>query len=290
MKKYYALIFLLAVCLGSFAQGKKKNPALNPKQNKKNDFLDKQWWLGFKGGFNLSQAVSQKQYTILTPTNYDASLNNKTYDSYNVPGIVATVEASFYYKSFYFSFQPSYRSSFFTYSNQLQWTNPENAAEMLVQNYHHEQKVEFADLPLLVKYDITGSRLRPYVQVGIYYSLLINAIKTVTVTGTDFASGGTNPLNSDPVIVGTKDLFTNYWGLIGGAGVTYQLGNVRLVLDASYRYGMSNIVNAKNRFSNDRLSGIGDAQDDLKLHNIMVTAGVLFPMRFLSTDFKSNDR
>ena len=161
---------------------------------------------------------------------------------------------------------------------------------MLVQNYHHEQKVEFADLPLLVKYDITGSRLRPYVQVGIYYSLLINAIKTVTVTGTDFASGGTNPLNSDPVIVGTKDLFTNYWGLIGGAGVTYQLGNVRLVLDASYRYGMSNIVNAKNRFSNDRLSGIGDAQDDLKLHNIMVTAGVLFPMRFLSTDFKSNDR
>jgi hypothetical protein len=62
------------------------------------------------------------------------------------------------------------------------------------------------------------------------------------------------------------------------------------VLDATYRQSLSNIANPQNRFSNDRLSGIGDAQDDLNLKNIMVSAGVLFPMRYLSSSFKSNDR
>lgn len=53
---------------------------------------------------------------------------------------------------------------------------------------------------------------------------------------------------------------------------------------------MSNISNVSNRFGNDRLSGIGDAQDDLDLNNIVISAGVLFPMRYLSSDFKTLDR
>jgi hypothetical protein len=31
-------------------------------------------------------------------------------------------------------------------------------------------------------------------------------------------------------------------------------------------------------------------QDDLNLKNITISAGVLFPLRFLSGSFKSNDR
>ena len=293
MKPQYLLLALLLISTTTFSQSKRKAPKFNsPKPNNKgqDQFLNKQWWLGFKAGTNLSAADVVKRYTILTPTNYPSSQTDKVYDSFNEYGIITSVEASFYYKGFYFSLQPTYRSSHFTYSNQLQWINPANASESLTQNFNQEQKIEFAEIPFLIKYDITGSRLRPFVQIGIYYSLLINATKTVKVSGIDIASGGTNTLNSDPVIVGTKDFFTNNWGLIGGAGATYQMGNVRFLLDVSYRMGMSNIVNTKNRFSNDRLSGIGDAQDDLKLNNIVVTAGVLFPMRFLSNSFKSNDR
>ncbi|MDZ7647887.1 MAG: hypothetical protein U5K54_12280 [Cytophagales bacterium] len=50
------------------------------------------------------------------------------------------------------------------------------------------------------------------------------------------------------IIVGAKDLFDSYWGIMAGAGVNYNLGNVRVVLDASYWKGMSNITNIDNRF------------------------------------------
>lgn len=289
MNKLYLPLMFLVIASACLAQPKRKAPKFNStKPNGQNQFLDKQWWLGFKAGTNLSQADVMKRYTILTPTNYGSNQIDKTYDAFNVFGIVTSVEASFSYKGFSFSLQPTYRSSHFTYSNQLRWFSTTNNNESLTQNFSQEQKIEFAEIPFSIKYDVYGDRLRPFVQVGIYYSMLINAVKTVQVSGTDIASGGTNQLSTEPVIVGTKDLFTNNWGLIGGFGVTYQTGNVRWILDATYRMGMSNIVNTKNRFANDRLSGIGDAQDDLKLNNIVITAGVLFPLRFLSNDFKSN--
>ncbi len=200
------------------------------------------------------------------------------------------MEITFQFKAFSFSTQPTYRQSRFTYSNQFRWTNANDVNGSLDLKYDYEQKVNYADLPLIIKYDITGNKLRPYVQVGIFYSVLIDATQTVLVSGTDKASGGTNQFSNEPVIVGTKDLFHNYWGLVAGTGVSYHLGNVKLLLDASYRKGMSNIANTKNRFSNDRLSGIGVVQDDLKLNNIVISAGVLFPMRFLSSNFKSFDR
>jgi hypothetical protein len=125
--------------------------------------------------------------------------------------------------------------------------------------------------------------------MGINYSFLINANKKVTIENIDYASGGVNTYSKEPIIIGAKDLFTNYWSLTAGAGLNYNLGNVRIVLDASYWKGMSNVTNTNHRYSNDRLSGIGEAQDDLKLNSIVISLGVLFPMRFLSNSFNTLD-
>jgi hypothetical protein len=290
MKRLLPLLIIVSISLATQAQVKKKKGAIASKPSQQSKFLEKQWWLGFKAGTNLSQASPIKRYTVTTPTNYAQALNNKSYDSFNELGSQATLEATFYYKGFSFSTQPTYRHIRFSYSNQFQWTNPENSAERLVLKYDQEQKVDYADFPLIVKYDILRNKLRPYVQVGIFYSMLINANKSIKISGTDYASGGTNQFSNQEIIVGAKDLFDNYWGLMGGVGLDYNLGNVRVVLDASYWKSMSNISNTSNRFSNDRLTGIGDAQDDLDLNNIVISAGVLFPMRFLSNSFKTLDR
>jgi hypothetical protein len=287
------IIVFLCLCTPGFflhAQSKKRAGGYNAKQNQQGQFLDKQWWLGFKAGINLSGPTPIKRYTVMTPTNYAQALNDKSYDSFNKPGGQATLEATFYFKGFSFSLQPTYRHSRFTYSNQFQWDNPENVTERLILTYDQEQKIDYADFPLIVKYDFLKGNLRPYGQVGIFYSLLINANKSVQLSGTDYASGGINEFTNEPVIVGVKDLFTNYWGLMAGMGVNYHLGNVRLVLDVSYWKGMSNITQVDNRYSNDILAGIGDAQDDLNLDNIVISAGVLFPMRFLSNNFNTLDR
>lgn len=292
MKYLPVLAFLLLSCI-VYAQPKRRPPASFKKKAKEaqNSFLDKQWWIGLKIGPNLTKATPDTRHSILTPTNYAAVLNDKTYDGFKQLGSQATLEITFNYKGIGFSFQPSYRLSRFTYTNQFMWDNSENPAESLVLHYSHEHKVDYADLPLIVKYDFTSNTLRPYIQAGIFYSVLVNANKVVDISGTDFASGGTNEFSSEPLIVGAKDLFyKGYWGIIAGTGLHYNLGNVRLVLDMSYRIGMSNITNTENRFSNDRLSGIGDALDDMKTDNLVVSIGCLFPMRFLSTSFKSTDR
>lgn len=291
MKRFLPVILFLSIAVIAVGQ-RKPPPGLKKKiRDQQSSFLDKQWWIGLKVGPNLTKATPDTRYSILTPTNYALALTDKAYDGFKQLGSQATLEITFNYKGFGFSFQPTYRLSRFSYTNEFTWDNPENASEMLQLKYEHEQKVDYADLPLIVKYDITGNTLRPYVQAGVFYSMLVNANKTVEISGTDTGSGGTNELSSEPVIVGAKDLFyKGYWGVIAGAGLHYNMGNVRLVLDASYRIGMSNITNTENRFTNDRLAGIGDAFDDMKIDNVIISVGCLFPMRFLSTSFKSIDR
>jgi outer membrane protein W len=129
------------------------------------------------------------------------------------------------------------------------------------------------------------------VQIGVYTAMLINASKDVSVKGIDNAAGGVNEFTNESIIIGAKDLFAkNHWGLMGGAGVNYNLGNnVRLNVDIMYRYGMSNIVSTKNRYDSDRLSGVGDVLDDLTLDNLAISIGCLFPLRFLSSGFKTLD-
>ncbi len=289
--KNILLILLLTVTVScAFSQGKRKTPKPNSGQKQKNVFLEKQFWLGFKGGINLSQADPVKRYSVMSATNYPSSNLNKTYNSFQDVGSQATVEITFQFRNLSVSTQPTYSHNVFTYSNQFEWINTQDPSQSLTQKYSQSQSLDYVTLPLIVKYDLVGNSLRGYVHGGIYYSLLTNALKTVTVSGVDLASGSANTLSSQPLIVGTKDLFTNYWGLMGGIGGNYQMGNVKLVLDATYMHGMSNITNVKNRYSNDQLAGIGDAQDDMKLNTIVISAGVVFPMRFLSSNFKSFDQ
>ncbi|NOT73655.1 MAG: PorT family protein [Cyclobacteriaceae bacterium] len=288
------LLIALLISAELLAQGQRKQKFKNQdtKNRRQDEFLQKQWWIGLKGGLNLTEAVPGQRYSVLSgTTNYPVGQLDKVYEGFGKAGSQASVEITFYMKGFSFSFQPTYRHSSFTYSNQFEWEDTSNPNYHLILNYKQENKVDYLDLPLIVKYDLTKTKLRPYVQAGVFYSSIINATKSVTVEGTDVASGGTNTFSNEPLIVGATDLYyKGYWGLIGGAGADYNLGNVRLVLDVTYRMGMSNVTNTTNRFSNDRLNGIGDAMDDMKLNNIVISVGCLFPMRFLGTGFKTLDR
>lgn len=288
--KLRVLLFCFVLALpAAYAQKKKPYGPPPKKTSAQEKFLNKQFWLGFKAGVNLTDPIVQSRYSVIVPSNYDAAFSEKKYESYNKLGAQATLEVTFYFKGISISAQPTYRTSRFVYSNDYTWTNPDVATDKLNLHFAQEQQLDYADLPLLLKYEFTQNKLRPYLQAGVYYSILVNANKSVTVSGTDNASGGTTTFENEAVVVGSKNLFTNNWGIIAGAGLNYNLGNVRIVFDASYHMGMSNIANVQNRFSNDRLNGIGDAQDDLKTNNLVFSVGCLFPMRFLSNSFKSLD-
>jgi hypothetical protein len=286
------LVCLVLLTQVQAQEKKKKKRSTFNKQNKEADaFLQKQWWLGFKGGVNLADAVVGKTYSAISPTNYDVAEIAKKYEHFNKIGSQATLEITFYYKGVSFSIQPTYRHSRFVYSNQFSWIDTENDNNRLDLNYAQEQKIIYFDLPYLVKYTFYGDKLRPYVQAGGFTSFLINANKSVKISGTDYASGGTNEFSTEPIIVGATDLFAkNYWGILWGGGVNYILGNIRLNFDVMYKYGISNISSSKNRYGSDRLSGVGDTLDDIRLNNLTFSLGCLFPLRFLESAYKSTDR
>lgn len=291
MKRFLVVLFCIAA-LHSAAQSKKqKFIAYNRSGNKNNQFLQKQWWIGLKAGTNLSRAVVERSYTILVPTNYDTDAIRKKYDNYKLAGMQVGLEATFYFRGFSISLQPTYQHVRFGYANQLEWADGEaSSTQHLTLTFQQEQKIEYAVIPLLVKYEFGGRKIRPYIQAGGYGAYLINANKSVETYGVDFASGGARSFKNEPIVVGAKDLFAkNHYGVAGGAGVYYNLGNIRLNLDIQYKHGLTNISAVKNRYDNDRLSGIGDAMDDLTLNNIAISIGALFPLRFLSSGFKSHD-
>jgi hypothetical protein len=295
MKRLNLILLCLVIVVGAFGQEKKKKPSAynKQKQNQEDEkFLEKQWWLGFKAGTNLSKANVDKTYSIIAPTNYEASTIGKQYDNYSLLGSQATIEVSFYYKRFLLSFQPTYQHSRFSYSNSFEWSSTDEVNNHVQLTFDQEQKLDHAILPLIIKYDVYGNRLRPYVQIGAYSAILLNATKSVTTTGVDNAAGGENQFATETINVGATDLFAKYhWGLLGGVGVNYNLGNnVRLNFDVIYKMGMSNISSTDNRYGSDRLAGVGDAMDDLTLDNISVSLGCLFPMRFLSSGFKTLDK
>jgi len=272
----------------AIGQRNQKKIAFN-RSGKKNDiFLSKQWWMGLKAGPNLSAVTVVSPYSVVSPTDYDITELAKQYESYNSAGTQVTFEAAFYLRGFSVSAQPMYRSNRFVYGNQYHWSDPGADGNRLDLKYNQEQRVAYLDLPLLVRYELPVSSFMPYVQAGFYSSILLDATKRVEVSGVDYASGGANSFQSEPIIVGATDLFARYhWGLTGGAGIYYPLGNVRLNLEVMYRHGMSNIASAEHRYGSDRLSGVGDSLDDMTLQSISLSIGCLFPLRFLGSGFRS---
>lgn len=280
-------LFLLAYT--ALAQRNQRRPAnFNSQRNQAMVFLEKQWWLGFKAGFNLAEAVPESRYHVVAPVNYPSDVIEKQYDNFVAPGFQATFEVAFSFREWSISAQPTYRTAHFVYTNHYRWSQGKDARYSLELDYEQRNQLGYLDFPLVARYEFPLSGIRPYLMAGIYASRLIDADKEVTVRGVDHASGGENRFEQEPIMVGARDLFAkNHWGLVGGAGIFYNLGNIRLNLDVAYRQGMSNIASTSNRFKNDRLTGVGDAMDDARLHSIAISLGCLFPLRFLQSGFRS---
>ncbi len=266
---------------------KKKGEGYGKRPDRKSQFLKTQWWLGFIAGSNLTQAISQESYSGYVPVNYDPSDLDKTYDKF-LGGGQAGISVTFYHRGFSFVFEPQFRIQQFGYENNYLWTSETDGSNTLELNYHHVHRLQYVDMPLFIRYDLMSGKFRPYVQFGGYYSHLIDAKKTVSSSGTDMASGGTGPFENQEVTFGVNDLFIkSNLGWAAGAGVNYDVWNVRLTLNVVYRSGINVITNAGNRYSENPVTGTGDAMDDITLQSVDVSIGCVFPLRFISSNLKA---
>lgn len=284
MKKIIILLIILGTLLfhsDLLAQFKRSKISNDP-------FMRTQWWIGFKAGTNFTEAVSIENYSSFSPANYEASEIAKVFDGFTTPGLQAGLEFTFYTRGFSVSIQPMFSRQFFSYSTRYAWDDPANPENSLEQNFKVENDLEYLDIPLIIKYDLMQTKARPFIQFGAYYSLLLSAGKTINASGIDTASGAESTFESEEIKVGAGDLFTtSSAGLIGGVGVSVSQGNIRLVFDVNYRYGLNNITNTSNRYKDDRLASIGDVMDDMSLRSIWIGIGAQFPLKFISKNYEA---
>lgn len=279
---YSSFILLLLTSSISFAQNRRSG-ARDSRVSQK-DFLNKQFWVGFKGGINYTKAKPIDRYSAFSSMN-DPSGNgfDKQYKNYSNMAAQFALVINFHYKNFALSFQPGIRRMTYQYSNTYNWSDPLNPGDFLQQEYKAVNKLDYLEFPLLLKYEpLRHTKFVPFVQLGVYYSRLNNAFKETTLNVTDGASGGGSAYEAEKIAVGAKDLYlrTNL-GWTAGAGVSYPLGNARLALELNYTHNTNNITNTANRYDNDRLTGSGDIPDNIKLRNISVSFSILMPLRFI---------
>lgn len=280
--------FLLLSCFNAEAQRRHRN---YDKRFATDKFLDKQVWVGVRGGGNLLKAVPVQRYSAFSSSTGQNAGFEKTYGNFSRLSGHAGLEITFFYKKFSVSFQPGYRRMSFEYSNQYRWEDPENAANLLVQNYQTLQKMDYLEFPLFLRFEPLKTKIRPFVQAGWYFGRLNNALKQTTITVTDQASGGSNEYVAEQISVEARELFIrSNMGWIIGAGGSFPIGNARIALDVNYIRNTHNITSVPNRYSNERLTGSGDIMDDIKLRDLSFSFSVLIPLRFviLKENYKVN--
>lgn len=286
---------IIVLCCWSFASFGQSKRAYKTYTRKKptvlEAFLDTQWWLGMKTGLNLTEAVPQKRYAIFSPVNYEVDDLQKTYGQFNRIAMQAGLEVTFYHKGFSFSFQPNYNRQVFDYFNTYTWAHPELPEQSIELRYDHQVSLDFIELPLIIKYDVLRKgKIRPFVEAGGYYGILVGAVKDIATSGSDKASGSQHDFEGEKMVMGVKNLFRpSAYGVLGGVGVNYDLWKIRVVLDVVYRHGLNTITSGSNRYANHNLSGMGAVLDDISLNNLSCNIGFLFPLRFISSDFKAID-
>lgn len=292
--------FLVAICLVTLfyaflpaelhAQVHRKKPS-HATGLPDSEFSKTQFYIGMRGGISLTKAHVLNRYSSFVSTTDPDETYDKSYKNYSKSGAFVGLEFDFYFKGFTASFQPNYRRQIYSYSNSYEWRDTSNASNYLQLEYHQDTRLDYIELPLFIKYDILKKNFRPFVQVGFYYGILNGATKHLVVDGTDNASGTARHFNQQDDIVGAKNSFIkSSIGMGYGVGCSYKVGNVRLVLDATYRMGINNISNVSNRYTANSFSGAGDVSDDIKLNNIAFSFACLFPMKFLtSPQYKAVD-
>ena len=260
------------------------------KQSQSAGLESSQWWVGIKGGVNFTDPIVTNEYSVLSWTASPSEGNSeKVYKSLSGPGYqFGFILAYEFVQNVSVGIEPVLTSYKYEYEIQYEWASQENASQTVNSSLSTTNDLQYFEVPLTFRYRLADGPTKPYIQAGAYYGHLIKATRKTEETVEDNATGGGTTFDQNDYSGNVTDSYISpNWGIIAGLGLTHNLGNARLGLQVNYRVGMNNISDAKSRFSDTHfLSGIMDAQDDLKLNNLEVSMMVVIPLKFLtSKDF-----
>ncbi|NIM11874.1 MAG: outer membrane beta-barrel protein [Candidatus Aminicenantes bacterium] len=245
--------------------------------------------VGVKLGTNFTIAKSFNSYSIFEPV-YETGEDNyeKKYDFHfnhsrgTQLGIIVEYALS---KNLSIYIQPvlsmlkfQYKDSqYIEHSVQME----ENNLDSFTRDSTSRQTLHYIEIPLLLKYQLGRAKLKPYLQIGGFLSIMRSAYKMMSIKITEvigqYQGSSTTLIEDIPI----KDHITrSRSGFCLGAGIDYDAGDLRLGIEINYKHLLGNIVNKDHRFDKDILLGYYDVFDDITIRNVEISLKVLLPISF----------
>lgn len=250
------------------------------------EFLKTQWWLGLRVGMNYAEPSPGTRYSSIDPIDYELEDLNKTYESFNLPGVLMGLDVTFYHKGFSIGVQPSFKQMHYSFMSEFAWEGATDA-ERFETMYETKQSLSYIELPVTLKYElIKRGKVRPFVMAGMHYSYLADAEKETNITNTDYMSGAPRAFDGGSVNLKVKNQFQDYYGAFAGLGTGFDYLNIRTVLEITYMYGLSPVSNSNRRYDADELTSLGELNDEVNLNNINVSLSFVFPLRYIDNTFQ----
>ena len=247
-----------------------------------------QWWLGVMGGTNNTQAIPLQRFGViesLSGENFDKNYSSSGLYGSQL-GMILTYDI---FAGIAVSIQPKLINYKFGYTSEYSWIDAENSFNDFSVEFHHENKLQYVQIPLYIKYDfipsnfIGGSKkkdlIKPFIQFGGAYSFLTNAQKIVTEKGE--SNSNTYEKSSTTLDVSSQFISTE-WQLQTGGGVNLDINSFRFAFVFNYHWGLNNIVEVNNRYSYlQQTSDVYDVYDDVILRGWSASVEAIFPLKFI---------
>ena len=133
-------------------------------------------------------------------------------------------------------------------------------------------KQTWLDLNLIFQYKLKDKGFNPYIGFGPGFGYLLNASNVLTFTRASSVGTVSGPA------VPAKSTYTKLvTSLMAVAGIKYQFGSVRVLVEARLQYGLTNIANQKSRSNPQQVFDYNYLPGDLKQFSGMLNIGVVFP-------------
>jgi hypothetical protein len=240
----------------------------------------KKSYLGVTGGFNYSIPRITDSYSVLTSLGSDDAFS-KDYGKfgknngaqfgiryqYNFSNLVSIIGGF------------GYQTNSFNYSTQYSWSDTlEN--QSFNREMHHLQKISYFTIPVLARWDLTDSQLKPFVQGGFFMGFRHQANKMVTYDNTLDGELTENETSSSALVSITDNINKFNFGLMGGVGINYYTKYVTFGVESNMRFGFINVVNDENRYADANGFALKylDVLDQLKLNQIDIQFSVYVPI------------
>lgn len=239
-------------------------------------------FLGLYGGVNYSiPKVTEKHNVLTSISQSDDNLSEKEYGKLFQNG---SHQFGMYFlysmtRRFSLVIQPAYYTYGFKYKTAYSWSDTVESMNF-EREMHHNQKLSYFTLPVLVRWDMTMKQVSPYLQLGVYADFRHRANKSVSYDSTIDGELNEEPLNATADVTATDHINKFDVGLVGGAGISYFSKYFVVGLESNFRYGFLPLVNKRNRYSD--LTGFTaqyfDVFDQLLMRDLNFQIKFLFPI------------